>query len=185
MNINCTDLDISSTIFINLKVFKSSSGASTSSSRQNGAGFNSNIANTKAKAVRAFSPPESCEIDEFFLPGGLAINTTPAFRASSSVNVNSAIPPPNNLGNISLSLEFTASKLSLNIVLVSLSIFFIASVSLSSASTRSSYCSSSSSFLFDSSEISSGAARFMAPSLIILASVSISLSSISSNVVFS
>ena len=59
-------LDISSTIFTNLSVFKSSKGASTSSNKQNGAGFRLKIANTKANAVSAFSPPESCEIDEFF-----------------------------------------------------------------------------------------------------------------------
>ena len=63
--------DISSTIFTNLSVFKSSKGASTSSNKQNGAGFRLKIANTKANAVSAFSPPESCEIDEFFLPGGI------------------------------------------------------------------------------------------------------------------
>jgi hypothetical protein len=95
------------------------------------------------------------------------------------------MPPSNNLGNISFSFIFTESKLSLNIVFVSLSIFLIAAVSLSKASVRSLYCSSNSSFLFDSSAISSGAARLIAPSLIILVSTSVNLSSISSNVVFS
>ena len=46
MKINWTDFDISSTILINLKVLRSSKGASTSSSKQKGAGFKSNIANT-------------------------------------------------------------------------------------------------------------------------------------------
>ena len=44
---------------MNLNVFKSSRGASTSSSKQKGAGFKSKIAKTKANAVKAFSPPDS------------------------------------------------------------------------------------------------------------------------------
>ena len=44
---------------MNLSVFRSSRGASTSSSRQKGAGLSSNIANTKANAVSAFSPPDN------------------------------------------------------------------------------------------------------------------------------
>ena len=47
------------TKLINLAVFSSSSGASTSSSKQKGAGLIENNENTRAKAVRAFSPPES------------------------------------------------------------------------------------------------------------------------------
>ena len=39
-------------------IFASSNGASTSSSKQNGAGFKRNSENTKAIAVKAFSPPE-------------------------------------------------------------------------------------------------------------------------------
>ena len=104
---------------INLIVFRSSSGASTSSNIQKGAGFNSNKAKTNASAVNAFSPPDNCDIVAFFFPGGLAINTTPALSGSGSVNVNSAKPPPNNLGNTSLTLALTESKLSLKIVLVS------------------------------------------------------------------
>ena len=44
---------------MNLDVFKSSRGASTSSSKQKGAGFNSNKAKTNASAVIAFSPPDN------------------------------------------------------------------------------------------------------------------------------
>ena len=112
MKINWTVFDISSTIFIKRIVFRSSRGASTSSNIQNGAGLSSNIAKTSAKAVKAFSPPDNCEIEEFFLPGGLAIITTPAFNASSAVKANSAIPPPNNFENTSFILLLIASKLS-------------------------------------------------------------------------
>ena len=52
-------------------VFGSSSGASTSSSRQNGAGFNWNSANTSAVAVSAFSPPDSRWIDALRFAGRL------------------------------------------------------------------------------------------------------------------
>jgi hypothetical protein len=44
---------------MNLEVFSSSSGASTSSNKQNGAGLIENSEKTRAKAVNAFSPPES------------------------------------------------------------------------------------------------------------------------------
>jgi hypothetical protein len=52
--------DISRTMSQKRPTLFSSSGASTSSSRQNGAGFRSKIENTSATAVSAFSPPESC-----------------------------------------------------------------------------------------------------------------------------
>jgi len=83
--------------------------------------------------------------------------------------LSSAKPPPNNIGNISFNLVLTALKLSSNLDLVSISIFLIALVSLSKASVSSSYCSSSLSFLLDSSAISSGAAKLIAPNLIIFA----------------
>jgi len=43
----------------NRATFVSSNGASTSSNKQNGAGFNWNIAKTNANAVSAFSPPDN------------------------------------------------------------------------------------------------------------------------------
>ena len=146
---------------------------------QKGAGLSSKIEKTKDNAVRAFSPPDNWDIDAFFLPGGLAMSTTPPFKVSLSWRVNSANPPPKRIGKTSFNLVFTASKLSLNLNLVSTSIFLIAFVNLSKASVSSSYCSSSFSPRFDSSAISSGAARLMAPSLIIFACISVRWSWIS------
>ena len=59
MKMNCTRLDISLTVSQKRPTLLSSSGASTSSSRQNGAGLSSKIENTSATAVSAFSPPDS------------------------------------------------------------------------------------------------------------------------------
>src|SRR5579871_5091505 len=59
MNTNCTRSDISRTMSQKRPTLWSSSGASTSSRRQNGAGFSSKIENTSATAVSAFSPPDS------------------------------------------------------------------------------------------------------------------------------
>src|SRR5690606_10621563 len=56
---NCTWSDISFTMSLNRPTFASSKGASTSSSRQNGAGLSSKIEKTSATAVNAFSPPDS------------------------------------------------------------------------------------------------------------------------------
>ena len=71
-------------------VFKSSRGASTSSNKQNGAGFNSKKAKTKDIAVKAFSPPESWATLAFFLPGGLATIPTPEVNKSSPRSISSA-----------------------------------------------------------------------------------------------
>ena len=76
----------------------SSSGASTSSSRQNGAGLSWNSANTSEIAVSAFSPPDSRWIDVLRLPGGCAITCTPESRISSPVSTSFAWPPPNSVG---------------------------------------------------------------------------------------
>src|SRR5690606_26448545 len=56
---NCTRSDISFTMSLKRPTLASSSGASTSSSRQNGAGLSSKIENTSATAVNAFSPPDN------------------------------------------------------------------------------------------------------------------------------
>ena len=50
----------------------SSSGASTSSSTQTGAGWQRNTAKISESAVSACSPPESKDSAESFLPGGSA-----------------------------------------------------------------------------------------------------------------
>src|SRR5450830_1033330 len=59
MNRNWVFEDMRLTMLQKRSVLASSSGASTSSSKQNGAGFNWNIENTSAVAVSAFSPPDS------------------------------------------------------------------------------------------------------------------------------
>src|SRR5690348_9875726 len=79
-------LDMSRTSWLKRPMLPSSSGASTSSSRQNGAGFRLKIAITSATAVIAFSPPDSNEMWLFRLPGGRAIMVTPASSRSSPVN---------------------------------------------------------------------------------------------------
>ena len=86
ININWTDSDISFTTLQNLSLLASSSGASTSSSKQKGAGLILNIEKTKAIPVPAFSPPDSRF--KFFtnFPGGLAMITTPVFSKSLSVS---------------------------------------------------------------------------------------------------
>ena len=103
---NCTFADISETRLINLSVLSSSKGASTSSSKQNGAGLIENKENTKARAVSAFSPPESCDNFVFFFPGSLAIKTKP-LSSESSNKFNFENPPTNNFGNISSRNLFT------------------------------------------------------------------------------
>ncbi len=64
----------------------SSSGASTSSSRQNGAGFRPKMANTSETAVNAFSPPDSKVMLDTRLPGGRAMIATPVSSRSSPVS---------------------------------------------------------------------------------------------------
>src|SRR5471030_1826471 len=90
--------DMRLTIRQNRSVLASSSGASTSSSRQNGAGLSRNIENTSAVAVSAFSPPDNRWMVAFFLPGGWAMTCTPESRISSPVMISFAWPPPNRIG---------------------------------------------------------------------------------------
>ena len=81
-------------ILINLNVFKSSKGASTSSRRQKGAGFSSKIAKTNASAVKAFSPLDNSQRDVFLLPGGCASIDISASKGSGSpVKPREALPP--------------------------------------------------------------------------------------------
>ena len=64
----------------NRPMFASSSAASTSSSTQNGTGRTSSIANSRATAVSARSPPDSIASAWGFLPGGRARISTPVDR---------------------------------------------------------------------------------------------------------
>ena len=85
-NRNCTFSLISLTMLASRPTLASSSGASTSSSRQNGAGFSWKMANTSATAVIAFSPPDSSEMLDTRLPGGRAMMVTPVSSRSSPVS---------------------------------------------------------------------------------------------------
>src|SRR5438094_9854693 len=89
----------------------SSSGASTSSSTQIGAGLVKNTAKISASAVSACSPPESSDSVAGFLPGGLATISRPASSGSScSTSCSSAVPPPNSSVNKCLKCLLTSSK---------------------------------------------------------------------------
>src|SRR5436305_375848 len=78
--------------------FRSSSGASTSSSTQIGAGLVMNTANSSDNAVSACSPPESSDMTCSFLPGGLAWISRPALSgASDSLSRSLPLPPPHGL----------------------------------------------------------------------------------------
>ncbi len=151
------------TILQKRSVLASSSGASTSSSKQNGAGLSWNIENTNAVAVNAFSPPDNKWMVAFFLPGGCAITCTPESRISSPVIISFAWPPPNKIGNNSPKWWLTLSKVSCNRSRVSLSILWIASCNVLIASVRSSFCASRKFLRSDACANSSSAARFTAP----------------------
>ena len=80
----------------------SSSGASISSSRQNGLGRYLKIANINDIAVSAFSPPDSNWTFCSRLPGGCAMMSMPLSSMSLSSSITSpARPPPNRIWNIS------------------------------------------------------------------------------------
>src|SRR5205807_9109641 len=68
MNTNCTRVYISRTISQNRATLWSSSGASTCSRRQQGAGQRSKMANTRATALSALSPPDDTSSVQSDLP---------------------------------------------------------------------------------------------------------------------
>src|SRR3990167_5327239 len=127
MNRNWVCADILFTSSQKRSVFASSSGASTSSSRQKGAGLSWNSANTSAIATRAFSPPESRWMEVLRFPGGWAVTCTPATRISSPVMISFASPPPNSTVNSAPKWRFTVSKVSRSSSRVSRSMRRIAS----------------------------------------------------------
>ena len=121
------------------------------------------MANTRAIAVSAFSPPESSAIDWFFLPGGWAMTCTPESRISSPVITRRALPPPNSSGNMRPKCSFTVLKVPESSSRVSPSIFLIASSSVVMASTKSAVCASKNCLRSREVVSSSSAARFTAP----------------------
>jgi ABC-type dipeptide/oligopeptide/nickel transport system ATPase subunit len=102
----------------NLVTLASSSGASTSSKIQIGAGLVKKTANIKDNAVKACSPPDNKEIDCNLFPGGLTNNSKPDSNGSSeSTNSNFAIPPLKSFVYTSLNFLLTLSKASINLSL--------------------------------------------------------------------
>src|SRR5579883_1757849 len=86
---------ISFTISVKRPMLASSSGASTSSRMQNGLGAYWKIPTSRARAVSAFSPPESSNTFCSFFPGGEATTSIPLSALfSSSVRRMNACPPP-------------------------------------------------------------------------------------------
>ena len=89
----------------------SSSGASTSSNTQIGAGFAKNTAKINAIAVKVCSPPDKSDSVLSFLPGGWHIISKPASSGSSlSTNSRVASPPPKRCENNNPKLLFTCSN---------------------------------------------------------------------------
>src|SRR6185437_3045462 len=95
----------------------SSSGASTSSSTQIGAGLVRKTAKSKASAVSACSPPESSDMICSRLPGGLARISSPASsgsRVSSPSSPRSSVrwarPPPKSRVKSRVKCSFTSVK---------------------------------------------------------------------------
>ena len=79
----------------------SSSGASISSSTQNGLGLYLKMPNISAIAVSAFSPPESSCTLCSRLPGGCAMTSMPLSSGFvSSMSASPARPPPNSVLNV-------------------------------------------------------------------------------------
>src|SRR2546425_255478 len=164
MNRNWVCADMRRTSSQNRSVFESSSGASTSSSRQKGAGLSWKSENTSAMAVRAFSPPESRWMLVLRFPGGCAMTCTPASRISSPVMMSFASPPPKRVGKSEPKCRFTLSKVSRRSSRVSRSIRRIASSSVVTASSRSADCESRKPLRSRLVRSSSTAARVTAPS---------------------
>ena len=77
MTTNCVVSAISAMRRAKRPTLVSSSGASTSSSTQKGAGWNWKMPTSSESAVRAFSPPESSRTFCSFLPGGEAMMSMP------------------------------------------------------------------------------------------------------------
>ena len=139
---NCELRLISRTISLYRPTFASSSGASTSSRRQNGVGLIRKMAKMSETAVKAFSPPERRFTDASFLPGGCATISTPGSAdgfAGSSTSCSSALPPRKRRGNTCWKRSLTSWKVSRKRSFDARSIRAIADRSLAMASSRSAF----------------------------------------------
>ena len=106
---------ISLTSSVNRPMLASSRGASTSSRMQKGLGVYWKMPTSKARAVSAFSPPESSSTLCRRLPGGEATTSMPlSAEFSSSVSFMKAWPPPNNFLNVAWKFSLILVKASLN-----------------------------------------------------------------------
>src|SRR5580698_581096 len=114
MRTNCVLMLISFTSSVKRPILASSSGASTSSRMQNGLGVYWKLPTSRARAVSAFSPPESSSTLCKRLPGGDATTSMPlSAEFSSSVSFIKAWPPPKSFLEVAVDfgegfLEFLA-----------------------------------------------------------------------------
>ena len=141
MMMNCVRSSIDRSISTNRPMLASSSGASISSSRQNGLGLYLKMPNISAMAASAFSPPDNSMTLCNRLPGGWATMSMPLSSGSfSSSSVMPALPPPNRVEKVSWKLALIAVKASRNRAWVVSSILLIASLVCAIDSTRSRRC---------------------------------------------
>src|SRR5262249_39987205 len=111
MMMNCVCSCMPRSISTNRPMLASSSGASISSSRQNGLGLNLNMPNIRAIAVSAFSPPDRSWTLCSRLPGGCAMISMPLSSGSlSSSSVRPARPPPKSVLKVCWKLRLIAAN---------------------------------------------------------------------------
>ena len=98
------------------------------------------MAKRRARADKAFSPPDIRLSDWIFLPGGCTEISTPASRRLSEVKIKSAEPPPNIWVKVCLKLSRIASKVALKRDFTSSSMSFMVFRRRLLASSKSSFC---------------------------------------------
>ncbi len=129
-------------MLLNLSMLASSSGASTSSKIQKGAGLRRYIENSSAVAVNVFSPPESWLIVNGRFPFGLAMisisDSSGLFGLASLMSQSSS--SLNNERNTRRKWSRTWLKASIKVWLATPSISLIVLISDSFAFNRSSFC---------------------------------------------
>ncbi len=135
-------------IWLNLSMFASSSGASTSSKIQNGAGLRRYIEKSRAVAVNVFSPPLSWLMVSGRFPFGLAIMSISdsSGREGSANRRSQSSPSLNNERNTETKCSLIFAKASIKVWLATPSISLMVLKSDSLAFTRSSFCTRMKSF---------------------------------------
>ena len=133
-------------------MFASSSGASISSSMQNGVGFIKKLAKRSDMAVNAFSPPERRAMFSNLFPVGWATISIPDSKGLfSSTSTSDALPPPKIDLNTLLKVSFNVLNVSMNNCFVVLFILPIAFCRSSMDCIRSACCFVRNSYLCVSS----------------------------------